>query len=155
MASIYQRGKVLWVMRQNLGIRDKAGAKRVFKERMNQMATSKRPMTLKVTWNVAAADLLTYYQAYGTRNPVKACYKIKHPTTHFMWMALDSIDSQATAGYIVHRRGQGMAAGSVNVELATLRRAHRLACEHGKLEEVSTIRMLRPAAERAGFSERE
>jgi hypothetical protein len=163
MASIYQRGKVLsgkWsqdgrVIRQSLGTRDKAEAKRVLNERMNQMVTSKRPTTSKVTWNIAAADLLTYYRAYGTRNPVEAGYKIEHLTTYFMGMPLDSMDSQAIAGYVVHRRGQSMAAGSVNVELATLRRALRLAHEHGKLEKVPTIRMLRPAAPRAGFFERE
>jgi integrase len=99
--------------------------------------------------------LLTYYRAYGTGNPVEAGYKIKHLTTYFTGMPLDSIDSQAIAGYVVHRRGQGMAAGSVNVELATLRRALRLAHEHGKLEKVPIIRMLRPAAPRAGFFERE
>jgi hypothetical protein len=57
MASIYQRGDVLWgkwrqdgkVIRQSLGTRDKAEAKWVIKERMNQMVTSKRPTTLKVT----------------------------------------------------------------------------------------------------------
>jgi hypothetical protein len=163
MASIYQRGKVLcgkWsqggrVIGQNLGTQDRAAAKRVLKERMTQMVTSERPMTSKVTWNVAAADLPTYYRAYGTRNPAEAGHKIKHLITYFTGMPLDSIDSQAIAGYVVHRRGEGMAAGSVNVELATLRRALRLAHEHGKLEKIPTIRMLRPAALRARFFEGE
>jgi hypothetical protein len=154
MASTYQRGKVLWgkwrqegrVIRQSLSIRDEAEAKRVLKERRSQMVTRRRPTTSKVMWNVAAADLLTCYRAYGTRNPVEAGYKIKHLTTYFTGMPLDSIDSQAIAGYVAHHRGQGMTAGSVSVELATLRRALRLAHEHGKLEKVLTTRMLRPAA---------
>jgi hypothetical protein len=80
MGSTYQRGKVLWskwhqegrVIRQSLSTRDEAEAKRMLKERMSQMVTSKRPTTSKAMWNVAAADLLTSYRAYSTRNPVEA-----------------------------------------------------------------------------------
>jgi hypothetical protein len=127
----------------------------VLKERMSQIVTSKRPTTSKVIWNVVAADLLTYYRAYATRHPLEVGYTIKPLTTYFTRMRLDSIDAQAIAGYVVHRRGQGVAAGSLNVELATLRRALRLTHEHGKLEKVPIIRILKPTGPRAGVFERE
>jgi integrase len=108
-----------------------------------------------VTWETAAQDLSAYYRAYGTRNPVEAGYKIKHLTTYFTGMPLDSIDSQAVTGYVSRRRAQGMAAATINVELSTLRRALRLAVEHGKLGQVPLVRMLRPSAPRSGFFERD
>jgi integrase len=52
-------------------------------------------------------------------------------------------------------RKRGRAAATVNLQLATLRKALRLAHEHCKLEKLPVVRMLRPAPPRAGFFERE
>jgi hypothetical protein len=48
-----------------------------------------------------------------------------------------------------------VANATINVELATLRRALRLSHEYGKLEKLPVIRMLKPAAPRSGFVEPE
>jgi integrase len=62
---------------------------------------------------------------------------VEHLTRYLGNMKLGDIDSAAT----------------INVELATLRRALRLQVEYGKLDGVPTIRMLRPAPPRSGFFE--
>jgi len=166
MASLYRRGKVWWVksyrngkmVRTSLKTTDKTEARRRMKEMESQYASTLPYGTCvipSVTWETAAQDLLAYYRAYGTRNPVEAGYKVKHLTTYFTGMPLDSIDSQAVTGYVSRRRAQGMAAATINVELSTLRRALGLAAEHGKLGQVPLVRMLRPSAPRSGFLERD
>jgi integrase len=165
MASLYKRGSTWWaksyergkMVRVSLKTTDKAEAKRRMKgmvDRVPRTLSSTKDVP-SITWETAAQDLLAYYRTYGTRNPVEAGYKIKHLTTYFTGMPLDSIDSQAVTGYVSHRRAQGMAAATINVELSTLRRALRLAVEHGKLGQVPVVRMLRPPAPRSGFFERD
>jgi len=49
----------------------------------------------------------------------------------------------------------GKASGTINIELATLKRALTLAHEHGKLAKVPAIGVLKPYAPRSGFFEPE
>jgi integrase len=163
MASMYQRGQIWWakwyqegqMIRQSLRTRDKTEARRRLREREAQVVRCERTTALEVTWEDTAADLLAYYRAYGTRDATEANYRVKKLTEYFRGMPLTSIDSQSITGYVVHRKAQGMAAATINVDLATLRRALRLAHEHGKLDKVPIIRTLRPAQPRSGFFERD
>lgn len=163
MASLYRRGQVWWakayqngrMVRWSLGTRDKREARRVLNERMQLTAQSARPTCSDVTWDTAAADLMVYYRAYGTRNATEAAYKVRQLDSYFREMRLAAIDTSVVLDYVAHRRAQGKAAATVNVELATLRKALRLAQEHGKLERVPRIRVLKPAAPRSGFFEPE
>jgi hypothetical protein len=56
---------------------------------------------------------------------------------------------------VKHRRKEGKAAATINLDLATLRKALRLAQEHGRLEKGPVIKMLCPAPPRSGFFEGE
>jgi integrase len=98
---------------------------------------------------------MAYYRAYGTRNATEAAYKVKQLGGYFREMRLAAIDASAVLGYVAHRRAQGKAASTVNVELATLKKVLRLAQEHGKLERVPRISVLKPAPPRSGFFEPE
>jgi integrase len=138
----------------SLGTKDKREARRVLRERMQQTAPADRQTCSVVTWDTAGADLLAYYRAYGTRHPWEAAIRIRTLTRYFAGVKLADIDAAAILSYVAHRQRQGRAAGTINVELATLRRALRLAQEYGKLGTVPKIRMLRPAAPRSGFFER-
>lgn len=166
MASIYQRGKVLWgkwsqdgsVIRQSLGTRDKAEARRVLKERMSQ-GTQRggiaHVLTSTITWDTAAQDLLVYYEAYQTRNPHEAGIRLRQLTKYWRGSKLSDIDASSILDDVSHQRRDGKAPATINLDLATLRRALRLAHENGKLEKVPRIRMLRPDPPRSGFFERE
>jgi integrase len=163
MASIYLRGKVYWgkfsqdgrVIRQSLGTQDKTEARRRLREREAQVVRGERPTTSKATWEDTAADLLAYYRAYGSRNPGEAGIRIRQLTKYWRGWKLGDIDSSAILSYVSHMKATGRANATINLDLATLRRALRLAHEHGKLEKIPLIRMLRPAAPRSGFFERE
>jgi integrase/recombinase XerD len=164
MASLYRRGKVWWaksyrngkMVRVSLKTKDRAEAKRRLKELGNQHASGVSYPTSVIpsnTWDTTAQDLLAYYRAFNTRDPVNAGYRVEHLTRYFRNMKLGDIDSAAIIDYVNHRLKAGRAAATINVELATLRRALRLPVEYGKLDRVPTIRMLRPAPPRSGFFE--
>jgi len=70
-------------------------------------------------------------------------------------MRLSDLDSASIAQYVITRKAQGAANGTVNIELLTLGRALRLACEHGRLVKVPPIRLLKWAPPRQGFFEKE
>jgi integrase len=152
MASLYRQGKVWWaksyqngnMVRVSLKTKDRAEAKRRMKALVNPVSGTKDAPS--VTWDTAAADLLAHYRAYGSRDPVEAGYKLKRLTEHLHGQRIGSIDAQAIAGYVVKRKTQGMANGTINIELMTLGRALRLAREQGKLDRVPVIRALRPAS---------
>ena len=143
------------MVRQSLGTRSKTEARRRLREREAQIVRGERLTCSKVTWEDTAADLLAYYHAYGTRNPHEASIKLRQLTKYWQGWKLVDIDASAILGYVSQRKSKGMAIATINLDLATLRRALRLAHEHGKLDKVPRIRMLRPAPPRSGFFERE
>jgi site-specific recombinase XerD len=97
---------------------------------------------------------MAYYRAYGSRDPREAGLRLKHLDRHFHGQKLLDIDSAAITAYVVRRKAQGAANGTINIELATLRKALKVAQKHGKLGKVPAIKMLKPAAPREGFFER-
>jgi hypothetical protein len=98
---------------------------------------------------------MRYYEAYSTRRPQEAARVLRTLTGFFGGWKLADIDASVILRYIARRRAQGKAANTVNVELATLRRAIRLAQELGHLDSIPFVRTLRPAPPREGFFEAE
>ena len=88
-----------------------------------------------VTWD-ERLELLDYYQAFGTRRPHEAGRVLRTLSRFFAGWKLTDIDAPAILRDVAGRRAQGKAASTVNVELATLRRALRLAQELGHLASV-------------------
>jgi integrase len=163
MSSLYLRGQTWWakskeqgqVVRWSLKTRSKVEARRRLKLYDSQPRREPMPARVKspVTWDKAAEELLAYYEAYGTRRVSEAAGKARTLSRYFQGMKLGDIDAPMILRYVARRRAEGKAANTVNVELATLRRALRLAQELGHLASVPTIRSLRPAPPRSGFFE--
>ena len=163
MSSLYLRGEVWWaksqeqgkVVRWSLRTKDKCEARRRLKLYDSQPRPEPMPARVKspVTWDEAASELLDYYQAFGTRRPHEAGRVLRTLSRFCGGWKLTDIDAPAILRYVAHRRAQGKAANTVNVELATLRRALRLAQELGYLASVPIVRTLRPAPPRQGFFE--
>jgi hypothetical protein len=163
MSSLYLRGQTWWaksyeqgkMIRWSLKTTSKAEARRKLRESESQRRAQPRgtPARGEATWQEAVGDLMTYYRAYGTRDLKQARYKLGVLSQYFHEAALRTIDAPAILGFVAHRRSAGRAAATINVELATLRKALRLAQAHGKLDRVPRIHMLRPAPSRAGFFE--
>jgi hypothetical protein len=84
----------------------------------------------------------------------KRGYRLKHLDRHLGGYRLADIDPAAMTAYVVSRRAQGAAPGTIGIELDTLRKAPRLAHEQGKLATVPVIRSPKPGPARAGFVER-
>jgi integrase len=143
------------VVRWSLKTGSRAEARRRLKLYDSQSHQEPMPTRLKspVTWNVAASALLDYYQAFGTRRPHEAG-RVRRTLGQFFggWRIAD-IDAAAVLRYVTERRRQGKAPATINIGLATLRRALRLAQELGHLASVPPIRTLRPAPPRQGFFE--
>ena len=163
MSSLYLRGEVWWaktkeqgqVVRWSLKTRSKAEARRRLKLYDTHPRHEPIPTMVKnpTTWDTAARELRGYYEAYGTRRVSEAAGKVRTLSRYFQGMKLGDINASVILHYVARRRAEGKAANTVNVELATLRRALRLAQELGHLASVPTIRTLRPAPPRSGFFE--
>jgi integrase len=162
MSSLYQRGTTWWAkaylngqaVRFSLRTKDKREARRRLREYDSRPRVELMPARAKShTWDTAAAELLTNYRVYQTRNPVEAEKTLRTLTRYFHGWQLTDLDTAAIQRYAVHERGKGLAAATVNLRLATLRRALRLAHERGELDKLPLIRMLRPASPRSGFFE--
>jgi integrase len=80
---------------------------------------------------------------------------VAHLDRHFKSLRLMDLDAPAITRYVVKRQGQGAANGTIGIELATLRKALRLAHENGRVASVPVIRGPKPAAPRSGFFEDE
>jgi integrase len=105
------------------------------------------------TWDTAAQELLAYYQAYGTRRVGEAAGKVRTLSRYFQGMKPVDIDAPMILRYVAQRRAEGKAANTINADLATLRRALKLAQEMGHLAAVPPIRLLNPAPPCSGFFE--
>jgi integrase len=147
-AKSYEGGKAV---RWSLGTKDKVEAKRRLK--LHSQPRQAPPTSKPITWDEAATTLLGFYRALGTRNPVEAEKTLRALTQYFHGWQLADITTAAIQRYAVQERGRNLAAATVNLRLATLRRALRLAHERGELDKLPLIRMLRPASPRSGFFE--
>ena len=103
----------------------------------------------------AQRALLGYYEAYGTRRVSEAAGKVRTLSRYFQGMKLGDINAPTILRYVAQRRAEGKAANTINADLATLRRALKLAQEMGHLAAVPPIRLLKPAPPRSGFFEAE
>ena len=129
--------------------KDQRGARWRSKLYDSQPHQEPKPRRLKgpVTWDKAAGSYSIITKPIGTRS-LKRQREGADPEPVLRGRKLTEIDAPAILRYVAHRRAQGKAANTVNVELATLRRALRLAQELGHLASVPVIRTLRPAPPR-------
>jgi hypothetical protein len=76
VAQVYQAGRAV---RESTGTNDKAEARRLLKEWEGQIAKGEViPKLVKATCDEVSTDLRSYYQAYSTRNPREAGYRLAH-----------------------------------------------------------------------------
>ena len=93
-----------------------------------------------ITWDTTAPALLEYYREFGTRRIPEATKQVHTLTRYFGGWTLVAIDTAAVQRYVSHERSKGLAAATVNLRLATLRKALRLAYERDELDKLPVIR---------------
>lgn len=165
MGCVYKRGKLYWIKyrRNNRSYYEPTGltvsdenrraAQRQLKDREGDVAKGV-PVTSKIgqlRWEEGVADLVNHHKMNG-RNTKKLEARIKnHLTSVFQKRRLNDITSAELTAYAVKRQGEDATNGTINRELALLRRVYTLAKQSGKLLHAPHVPMLREANPRSGF----
>lgn len=165
MGSVYKRGDVFWIQfyrggqpyRESSQSRDKETAKRLLKIREGEIAQGKTPSIYfdKVRFEELAKDFLTDYRINRKRSIKKAARSVGYLETFFGGARIVSITPAKVNQYIFRRQADGMGNGSINRELAALKRMFSLGQASGKVATIPKFALLKEAPPRAGFFEYE
>ncbi len=164
-------GRIWWVkyyvngnpIRESTGTERETEAKRFLKLREGSVATGAPipPRIDRILYDELAADLRQDYKTTGSRSLVEVEQRTKHLDRFFRSRRAASIGPPIITAYVAQRqaemtrRKRATSNRTINIELSLLRRMFRLAYENGKVLRVPPIKMLKEAAPRQGFFERE
>jgi len=137
MGSIFQRGNIWWIKfyrsgkpyRESTHSDNENAAKRLLKLREGQVIDH-RFYGLKVErvrFDELAKDVLDDYRVNGKRSLPRAERSYKHLKTFFEGMKAIDITTDKVRAYILQRQEEGAENGSINREMAFLKRAFNLA----------------------------
>jgi len=162
---IFQRkdSAVWWIRFSNHGKRyresdhsyDRAVASDLLDKRRGDVKAGK-VQTDRLTFEDLAAIITDEYRANNRHSARRLGHALAHLREFFKdgYLARDITTDRATA-YAAHRQDQGAGNGTINRELAALKRALRLAARAGKVDQPPYIAMLTESPARSGFFERE
>ena len=110
----------------------------------------------KIRFAAAAADLITDYETNNRKSTASQQRRIDlHLEPYFRGWKLTDITTPAAKAYTKTRRTQGAANGTINRELALLKRIFNLAKEGGQVLYCPHIPLVHEANIRSGFFERD
>ncbi len=161
MGRVFRRGPVCWIgyyhrgreIRESSHSESEAQAGKLLKKRLGEIGKGRLigPVEEKVTFEEMAQDLLRDYETNGKRSLRSAKLSITHLGGFFgLDRALD-IRTDRVRAYISHRQEEGASNGSINRELAALKRMFSLAVQAGKLSSRPYIPSLEENNARQGF----
>jgi integrase len=165
MATIYKRGKTWWLlwyqdgrkMRKSCETTNRAAAKRQLRVLGGDL--EKGPVDPKVGRIIvpdALADVLMDYTTNGKKTAADVKIRIdKHLKPFFGHRRMTAITTSLIREYVAARQTDGASNGTINRELAVLKRSFVLAVQAGKLNTRPHVPMLKEAAARRGFFEPE
>jgi len=158
-------GRIWWIkyyvngrpVRESTGTDKETPAKNILKDRLGRVATGQPvlPRADRVRYEEVVQDLRQHYETTGRRDLEEADYRLQNLKSFFAGKRIVSIGPADITAYVGQRQTEGAANGTINRELATVRRMLRLAYENGKLLRLPIIRLLKEGAPRQGFFERE
>jgi integrase len=165
MGSIYRRGHVWWLkyrvngrlVRESSETDKERGAKRLLRLREGA-ATEGRPViprVEKVTVGALLDELRTEYQANARPSLDRLDICLGHLRPVFTTERAVSVTTADVTAYTADRQAAGAANGTINRELAALKRAYRLALAAERIHRAPRIPMLREDNVRQGFFERD
>ncbi|MEW5983451.1 MAG: site-specific integrase [Acidobacteriota bacterium] len=160
------RGNVWWIRYYRNGKRyeesshsDKEGVARSLlklREGDGERGIPVTPAIGRLTFDDAAADLVTDYRVNGRKSLGHVERRLdRHLKPTFSGRRMASITTTDVRTYIAKRQTEHAANGSINRELAMLKRTFTLAIQAGKLLHRPHIPMLREDTARRGFFERD
>ena len=149
----YQGGRAV---RESTGTTKETVARRILRSREGDVEKGIPivPQMGKILFDDAADDLLNDYKVNAKRTYADTERRIDlHLKPAFMGKRLISISTADIRGYAAARQTAGAANGTINRELAALKRMFTLAVQGGKLHAKPHIPMLREDNTRRGFFE--
>ncbi len=166
MGTIYRRGRIWWIkyyrngkpFRETSRSAKASDAKRLLRKREGEIGAGSflGPSAERVRFEELAEDFLKDYQANGRKSLVWARRRIEnHLMPFFGGLPVVEITTDRVRAYTMKRQEEGASNGSVNRELAALKRMFNLAAEMTppKVARVPYIPMLKESNVRKGFFE--
>jgi integrase len=161
LGRVFKRGSVYWIAycyrgkeyRESLRSNSESQARKLLKKRIGEVVNGQLvgPTEERLTFDDLAKMLLTDYEINGKRSLDSARLSIRHVKDYFgLNRALD-ITADRIAKYVRERQKEGAANGSINRELAALKRAFTLATRAGKVKSAPYIPLLEENNARSGF----
>lgn len=173
MGCLYKQksSRIWWVkyyvngkpVRESTGTKKEVEARRFLKLREGSVATGAPipPRIDRIPYDELAADLRQHYLTTGRRHLSEAEDRLAHLDRFFRGRRAASIGPALVTAYVAQRQAERsqlkrLASNrTINIELSILKRMFRLGYENGKVLRVPPIKMLKEAAPRQGFFERE
>ena len=139
MGTIYRRKEIYWVKYYRCGkpyyesshSGKKEVAKRFLQKREGEISKGELPGIRfdKVRFDELAQDFLTDYRINGKKTLDKAICSVKHLAEGFGGMRATEINTAGIREYVDKRLEKGASNGTINRELAALKRMFRLAAQ--------------------------
>jgi hypothetical protein len=139
MGAIYKRGAVYWIKyyrngkpyRESTKSDKETEAKKLLKKRESEIAEGRVPGIVfdKVRFDSLADDFLQDYRITEKKSMAKAERSVNHLKQSFGGMRVTSITSPAINHYIEKRLEEGAENGTLNRELAALKRMFNLGAQ--------------------------
>lgn len=140
---VFKRGSTYWIAycyrgkehRESSHSDNEATARKLLKKRVGEMGQGKLigPSEERLTFDDLASMLLTVYEVNGKRSLESTKLSIRHLREFFGSERAVDITLDRVRAYVRERQREGATNGSINRELAALKRAFTLATRAGKL----------------------
>lgn len=161
MGRIFKRGPIYWIAYYHRGTEHRessrsdseAKARKLLKKRIGEVANGHLigPSEERLGFDDLAKMLITDYEINSRRSVDSARLSIRHLREFFgLYRAIDITPDRISA-YVRARQEEDAANGSINRELAALKRAFTLATRAGKLGSAPYIPLLEENNSRRGF----
>jgi integrase len=161
MGRIFKRTSVYWIAyyhrgkehRESSHSENESQARKLLKQRLGEMSRGHLigSSEERLSFEDLANMLLTDYEINGKRSIESVRLSIRHLREFFgLGRAID-ITPDRVGAYVRDRQREGAANGSINRELAALKRAFTLATRAGKLTSAHYIPLLEENNSRRGF----
>ncbi len=165
MGHIYKRGKVFWIKYSRNGkpyyesskSKKEADAKRLLRKREGEISNGRIPGIYfeRVKFDDLAKDLITDYKINNKKSTDRAELSVLHLSSFFEGYKVPELTTPKIKAYIAYRQSEGAANGTINRELAALKRSLNLGAQQTppKVDRVPHIPMLKENNTRKGFFE--